>query len=382
MKGPFFSPAFSIYPFFKLNHSTMLAKKLTLCLLASAGFYAASAQTTETTEEPKSTTTISGNADTYYRYDFGKTAANNKTSFTQSHNSFELGMASIKVEHKVGKVSMLADLGFGKRATDFSYNDQGIMAAIKQLYVSYSPKDWVKFTMGSWATHVGYEVVDPYGNRNYSMSYMFTNGPFFHTGLKADFTFGKSGLMLGVANPTDYKMAPATGVNKKFFLAQYSVAASDNVKAYLNFVAGQFPDRTKNNQIDLVVTGKVSDQFSLAYNGTVSNSKFRNTTGGYGDNQSWWASALYLNLDPKPWFGLTLRGEYFSDKNKVKVFSSALEGGNVLATTLSANFKFSNFVIIPEVRIDNASNDFIFLDKNGMNKGSAGNFLLAAVYQF
>jgi hypothetical protein len=105
-------------------------------------------------------------------------------------------------------------------------------------------------------------------------------------------------------------------------------------------------------------------------------------SGGYGDNQSWWASALYLNLDPKPWFGLTLRGEYFSDKNKVKVFSSALEGGNVLATTLSANFKFNNFVIIPEVRVDNASNDFIFLDKNGMNKGSAGNFLIAAVYQF
>src|SRR5690349_9322464 len=160
----------------------MFGKKLSLCLVALVSGIMASAQSTPA-EEAKSTTTISGNADVYYKYDFGKQAKNGLTSFTQSHNSFELGMASVKIEHKMSKVSMVADLGFGKRAQDFSYNDEGIMAAIKQLYVSYAPADWVKFTMGSWATHVGYEVVDPYGNRNYSMSYMFTNGPFFHTGL-------------------------------------------------------------------------------------------------------------------------------------------------------------------------------------------------------
>lgn len=358
----------------------MFGKKLFLCLVVLGSGIVASAQSTAT-DEPKSSTTISGNADVYYKYDFGKHATNGLTSFTQSHNSFELGMASVKIEHKVSKVSMVADLGFGRRAQDFSYNDEGIMAAIKQLYVSYSPADWVKFTMGSWATHVGYEVVDPYGNRNYSMSYMFTNGPFFHTGVKAEFTAGKHGFMIGVANPTDYKKAPPTN-NKKFLLAQYSVAPSDKVKAYLNFVAGQFPDYTKNNQLDLVVTGKVSDMFSLAYNGTVSSSKFKETNGRYTSNESWWASAIYLNLDPKPYFGLTLRSEYFSDSKGVKVFNHVAGGGSVFATTLSANFKFNNFVIIPEFRLDAASNDHIFLDKNGNGKSSSGNFLLAGVYQF
>jgi len=114
----------------------------------------------------------------------------------------------VKLEHKTNKVSMVADLGFGKRAADFSYHDEGIMAAIKQLYISYSPVDWLKLTAGSWATHVGYELVDPYANRNYSMSYMFTNGPFFHTGVKAEVTKGIHGAMIGIANPTDYKTAP------------------------------------------------------------------------------------------------------------------------------------------------------------------------------
>ena len=127
--------------------------------------------------------TITGSADVYYKYNFEKNKSNNLTSFTNSHNSFELGMASVKLEHKTAKVDMVADLGFGKRAQEFSYNDQGILAAIKQLYISYSHASWVKFTAGSWATHVGYELVDASANRNYSMSYMFTNGPFFHTGI-------------------------------------------------------------------------------------------------------------------------------------------------------------------------------------------------------
>src|SRR4051794_16461991 len=65
---------------------------------------------------------ISGSADVYYRYNFNNPTDppyNNLTSFTTSHNSFEMGMASIKVEHGFGKVGMVADLGFGQRADDF-----------------------------------------------------------------------------------------------------------------------------------------------------------------------------------------------------------------------------------------------------------------------
>ena len=65
---------------------------------------------------------------------------------------------------------MLQILDLVPRAKEFAYTDEGITQAIKQLYVSYSPAEWLKFTAGSWATHVGYELVDPQLNRNYSMS--------------------------------------------------------------------------------------------------------------------------------------------------------------------------------------------------------------------
>src|SRR6476469_4884834 len=179
-----------------------MLRKITLTLFGLSGTFLMHAQ--DSTQQTPAIA-VNGSADLYYKYDFGKSRTNNLTSFTNSHNRFELGMASVKLEHKTSKVDLVADLGFGKRAQEFSYNDQGILAAIKQLYISYSPAGWLKLTAGSWATHVGYELVDAYANRNYSMSYMFTNGPFFHTGIKAEATYKKSGFMLGIANPTDFK---------------------------------------------------------------------------------------------------------------------------------------------------------------------------------
>lgn len=351
-----------------------------------ACFTVANAQEAASTEEKKSTTTISGNADVYYRYNFDKPKGgadgyNNYTSFTNSHNSFRLGMASLKIEHTTGKVGVVADLGFGTRAEEFAYTDDGLLSAVKQLYVTYSPTDWLKFSAGTWGTHVGYEVLDPYLNRNYSMSYMFTNGPFGHTGLKADVTRGKHSFMVGVANATDYRVVPEGQINRKFLLAQYGLAASDNVKLYVNYVGGKAPDSSKSNQVDVVVTGKISDKFSIGFNGTYNSTKLWDTDKQESaDAKAWWGSALYLNVDPKPWFGLTLRGEYFNDDDALKLYSGT-DGGTVFETTLSANFKVDNFTIIPEFRLDSGSEN-IFLDKDLSGKKSTASFLLALVYSF
>jgi hypothetical protein len=330
-------------------------------------------------EEQKPIFSFTGSADVYYRYDFAKTKANNFTSFTNSHNSFALGMASLKAEHKSDKVGAVIDLGFGQRAKEFSYNDEGISAAIKQLYVSYSPTDWLKFTAGTWATHVGYELLDPQLNRNYSMSYMFTNGPFSHTGLKADITKGKHGFMAGISNATDFRMPPDGQINKKFVIAQYSLAATDNVKIYLNYVGGKGPDTSKVNQFDAVVTAKLSDKFNIGFNATAHNTQFWDGAKNL-EGQGWWGSALYLNADPQSWFGLSLRTEYFNDKNHLK-FAMAPDGCNMFASTLSANFKTSGFIFIPEFRVDNAS-EAMFVDKNGAPKKSFSSFLVAVVYSF
>jgi hypothetical protein len=329
----------------------------------------------------KSPLVITGSVDAYYRYNFHNVKSsnnsgvtNNLTSFTNSQNSFELGMASVRADYTTGKVTGVLDLGFGRRAEEFSYNEKksGLGTAIKQAYISVAANDKLKFTMGKWATHVGYEVVDAYLNRNYSMSYMFSFGPFFHTGLKAEYTAGNFGFMAGVANPTDFV---AASFSNKMILGQISATgAGGKLKAYLNYQGGKDTGSNTINQVDVVVTGTLSDKFSVGYNGTVQSVKMNTKSSG----DSWWGSAVYLNVDPTKMFGVTLRGEYFDDKKGV---STAGISSSVFAATLSGNIRIDNLTIIPEFRLDNANNK-IFAKSTTEAVKSTGTFLLAATWHF
>ncbi len=334
---------------------------------------------TDSAAAKKSNFSFSGSIDGYFRADFAKEAGNNKTSFTNSTGKFALGMVSAKMDYTAKKFSFTADLGIGKRAKEFAYNDKGILAGVKQLYVAYAATDWLKLTAGTWATHVGYELVDPFGNRNYSMSYMFSYGPFLHTGAKADLTFGGTGLMIGLANPTDYRKAP--DASKKALLFQFSQAVTDDVKVYLNYVGAQRPsDSAKTNQFDLVLTAKLSDLFNIGVNGTVCNIKTQSRN-VYGDASSWSGIATYLNFDPVEKFGITLRSEIFNDKNQLAALGTAASGASIFANTLSANIKLKGFTIVPELRLESAGEN-IYYSKAGTGARSATSFLVAAYYKF
>ncbi|MCX7100031.1 MAG: outer membrane beta-barrel protein [Methylobacter sp.] len=358
-----------------------MLNKILLCGISLVYAIAAFAQDSIATPK-KFITTLSGSADVYYRYDIvGESKSNNLTSFTNSHNAFELGMASIKVEQTMKTVSVVLDLGFGKRATEFSYNETGILSAIKQLYISYQPKDWIKTTAGSWATHIGYEFVDPHLNKNYSTSYMFAYGPFFHTGLKAEFFKGSHSFMIGIANPTDYKYHPSKGLNNKFALAQYGVVVNKYLTAYVNYVGGRGTDSLFANQLDVVLSSDINEKISLGFNATLHVISDRFLKRDKVTTNLCHGEALYLKYSPKPWVNLCLRGEYFTDKHQLKVMSLFSEGGSVYEVTLSANFKTHGLTFIPEFRFD-GSEKKIFTDTKANPISYNASFLIAAIYNF
>ena len=82
--------------------------------------------------EKSSETVFTGDADGYYKSSFNNTI-DEFTSFTKSNKSFELGMLSLNVTHKRGKASFIADIGFGKRAKEFTYNDASEFYMVRQL---------------------------------------------------------------------------------------------------------------------------------------------------------------------------------------------------------------------------------------------------------
>ncbi|NND04894.1 MAG: porin [Saprospiraceae bacterium] len=339
----------------------------------------------EEEEEVSSPLSISGSIDVYYKYDFaGSSGADgnisggeNYTFFAPDHNSFSVGMANLILEKSVGKSSFVADLSFGPRGGSSSIPTLSIDDGsfhIQNLYVAHSFSDAVTMSLGYMGTFVGYEIISPTGNFNYSTSHLFSWGPFQNAGLKFDFALSdKWGLMLGIFNDwntyTDFTGGKDIG-------AQVSFAPNDETSLYLNFITGE----DTGMELDLTAGFQLSDMFFLGVNAAT----YSSGTGeifGSGDN-GFSGVALYPQLALNDNVSLGLRGELFSEKEVNDIFGgSYTDAASVFSLTFSGNIKSGPLTFIPEIRLDSGSED-IYIDSDGMATASATQFLLAAVYSF
>lgn len=308
---------------------------------------------------------ISGSADVYYKYDFAK-KENIGTSFATDQNSVSLGMLDIALKKTTGKASFVGEVSFGPRGQFQSIPNgdgtDGNTFHIQNLYATYAATEKLSFTAGYMGTFIGYEVISPLANFHYSTSYLFTNGPFQNAGVKVNYSISdKVGIMVGAFNDSwnSYKADPIKGLNA--FGAQLSIAPSEGISAYLNFMDGS----VSGTIIDLTASFKLADKFKLGLNAAdFSNEGKVGYTG----------LALYPAVDVTEKFSLGLRGEYFK-------FKEGSGDDSVTALTLTANLKTGGLTFIPELRLDNGSNE-IFEKSNGNATKSASQFALAMVYGF
>ncbi|MCX2476436.1 porin [Pedobacter sp. MC2016-05] len=337
-------------------------KKFLTAIFAMASASCALAQ-----ETPTSPLEISGSVDTYFKYDFAK-QTNIGTSFASDHNSVSLGMIDLVLKKKTGKASFVGELSFGPRGQTQSIldaSDDGSSFHIQNLYVNYDFTDQFSMTAGYMGTFIGYEVISPVGNFNYSTSYLFTNGPFQNAGIKATYKFSdKVSLMAGLFN--DWNVYTATrGVSS--IGGQLMVSPVEGWTAYLNVLSGA-GGGGYGTIADLTTAYQITDKFKLGLN--AANYDINDDAGGYA------GAALYPQYAFTDAVALGLRGEYFKYKNV-----SGIEGDKYTSVTLTANIKSGGLTFIPEVRLDHSGTK-PFAKENGMAAPNAGQFSLAAVYAF
>jgi len=392
-------------------------KKLRLAItLIILGFsFAAVAQEEEEKAEP--TFSLSGSIDTYYHTSLGKQndqyGSYAPTTAFSNLRGFGLGMANLIASYNGEKVGFVADLVFGPRGTDAVFNS-GLNypnaafgssgQIINQLYSYVKLSDAVTINLGQFNTFVGYEVISPTVNVNYSTSYLFSNGPFSHTGLRADFSFGEGMVAkLAVMNPTDFLQFNPVNT---YTLGGQIGKTFDGGGVWLNAVYGDQDGKLDEDvdgdgdasagklfQVDLTGGFSLSETFYLGFNAsyqTVGEGEIIN--GGEiedlgNDATSFMGVALYPKFTLSEAFALGLRAEYFA-VTKDHTLASAIEvddegDGNVLAFTLSGNYKLGSLTLIPEVRYDKLSEENgLFFEKDGTATDNMLSLTLAAVYKF
>ncbi len=338
---------------------------------------------------------LSGSIDTYVRGNSGGSAKAPGSSFANG-SGFSIGMANIIASMEGEKTGFVADLVFGPRGNDAVFGSTvGSTPIVNQLYAYWNVSDAVTLTMGNFNTFLGYEVISPSANYNYSTSYMFSYGPFSHTGIKADFSLtDELSLMLGILNPTD-----ATEMNPTH--DSYSLGAqigysTDAGGTYLNFLYGDqdgeggFGDLF---QVDLTTGYDVADGLYLGLNATfltvATNVDDVAATADIDESSyGFFGAAIYAQYSISDAFSLGVRGEYFSETTSGltdgaigAITNYDKEGvANVIDLTLSANYKIGSLTLIPEVRLDTFSDAFD--GTNDVEVTSLTSYTLAAVYSF
>lgn len=348
-----------------------MKKKFLLLLLAASsyGFASKAQDTVKTTADAP--LVLYGSVDTYYKDDFSG-HANIPTSFASDNNSISIGMVDLGLKKTVGNASFVGELSFGPRS-DESIPTSGYH--IQNLYVSYNLSSKLNATAGYMSTFIGYEVISPAANFNYSTSYLFTNGPFQNAGFKLTYTFSdKVSLMAGIFN--DEWNVYTSEHDVSTFGAQLTITPVKNWTAYLNVATGP----TSGTEFDLTTAYQITGAFKLGLNAATF------TPPHYGGGFD--GVALYPQLAVSKAVTLGFREEYFKSKSvdagSTYVDAGPAAGGSVFASTFTANIKAGPMTFIPEIRLDSVNKQEYssFTDSSGNPSTSATQFVLAAVYAF
>ena len=307
----------------------------------------------------ESKVSVSGSVDMYGTANFvdGAGTPGILIASPENANGFGLGSINTVFAYEGEKSGFVADLAFGPKA-----DDANLAGAINQLYAYYNVSDKTTITAGQFNTFLGYEVISPAANFNYTVSYLFNAGPFSHTGIKLDYAASEDlSYMLAVTNSHAISSADGNVGGEMQFGAQVGYKGQ-----YLNFIYGGVDGSgiTDNMFVDYTGGFDLSDSLFLGINAAYSHSE--DADAGYQ------GAALYLENTFSDSFALGLRPEFFQ--------MNGASDATVTALTLAASSSLTdNLKVITELRMDSSEDGMI---EAFAGEESVSALTIAAVYSF
>lgn len=263
---------------------------------------------------------------------------------------------------------------------------------VTQAYAQYASGP-VTVILGKFVTLAGAEVIKSPSDVNYSRSILFGYAiPFTHTGVRATYKASDTlSLTAGVNNGWDdfqdtngaktLELGVAYAPIKAFSLAAQAYSGKEQIFNYPTVS----PVGGTRNLIDVVATYNATDKLSFVFNydyGSQANATLINGTTG---TAKWDGVAGYVNYQFNEKWRLSLRGEYFNDRDG---YRTAVEPGKTSGqkwkevTATLAYLPTKDTEVRVEVRGDR-SDQKVFLDSDGITPvSSQRSFGLEFLYKF
>jgi Putative beta-barrel porin-2, OmpL-like. bbp2 len=192
---------------------------------------------------------------------------------------------------------------------------------LPQAFVSFVAPvgSGLRLDAGKFVTALGYEVIEGYEGWNDNATHSFLFGyaiPFTHTGIKASYAVSPEvSTMLMVVNGWD-NVRDNNGAKTVGF--QIGLTPSNRLAILVNGISGpeqNNDDRHLRDVLDVAATWRSGDHLSLGFNGDWGR---ESAAASGGQTAVWRGAAGYLRLASERPFALSLRAEWFDDRDGVR----------------------------------------------------------------
>ena len=325
---------------------------------------------------------VAGLIDTYYTYNFNEPTTGTFTplrSFDVKHNQFSVSLVEldlIKPATADDRVGFRFDLQYGQTAQVFNTDplDNNNMLNVQQGYVSYlAPAGkGLTFEVGKFVTPIGTEPTESNLNFNYSRTFLYQYGPFYHVGARISYPVHEK-VTLGAMFVNGWNATGDNNAGKSVggtitYLPMSSLSIIQNV-LYGPEQADNTDDKRLYSDTNLMYTsGKLSAGFNYVY-----------AADSLGDTDiNWQGAAFYLKGQLTPYFAIAPRFGIVDDPDGF-VFAPVPQ--TLKEFTLTAEVKHEKGLITRfEYRRD--WSDIDFFEKDGDPKNNQNTFTVAFIVPF
>lgn len=315
--------------------------------------------------------------------------------FDRHSNELTLNMAELSFKNKIGKTTFKIDLAAGELVDQLSGGSASALnptnaAAnestrnITQAILTYQATERLSFNVGKFYTNIGLELTKAKENWQYSRSYLYNYGPFWHEGGYVTYMLipGKLSATAYVLNAWDGRISEEAN-RSTTLAANINYVPVENLTLNYNYIGGKESSSGRRELHEVNGTYKFSEFIFAAFDIQLGSQKEVASLGA----AKWSGVAVYLKAKINDVYSISPRFEYFNDSDGFSIvggFSApSTIAQKISAITLTNSFDLGDGVELrAEARRDSSSSDKFFVSSEGKAIKHQDSYALAVLYSF
>lgn len=289
-------------------------------------------QATAQDDNKNKAVTISGYAETYYSYDFGKPTDGNRPSFVYSHNrhnEFNLNLGFVKANYQTNSVRANLALAAGTYMNANYAAEPGVLRNVFEanagVKISKNSNLWVD--AGIFASHIGFESAIGKDCWNLTRGILADNSPYYESGVKVSYTSKDEKWFVSALLLNGWqRIQRVPGNSTPAFGHQVTFKPSNKITLNSSsFIGNDKPDSVRQMRYFHNFYGifQLTDKIGLITGFDIgAEQKSR----GSSDMNTWYTPVVIVKLSPDAKNNIAARVEYYSDANGV-IFSTGTPNG-------------------------------------------------------